>query len=138
MMRLTLVLVTAFSLWGPCGAIGQDDKTKPAFLEAKAPEIAVSTFYLATAKGDVELLKTVDREPTWAKPEVLAKLGSLVIGFRIVARAPMKKGEGVRAGDVYIRTEEFFHGFEKPGKRHFHLRKVGNGWTIINFNVDDD
>ena len=136
MTKVILLAAIAFTLCRPMLAIGQEPKAKAEVFEATTPEIAVSTFYLSAAKNDLELLRTVDREPTWAKPEELAKLGRLIVGFRITARSPMKAGQDVRPDDIYIRTEEYFAGLQKPGKRHFHLRKAGKGWTIVNFNVD--
>jgi len=135
--RLAVVSVIGIVFSTSWNAVGQDTKAKPQVFEAKTPEIAISTFYLSAAKKDLELLKSVDPEPDWATPEELAKVGNLV-GFRIVARSPMKKGGQVKAADVYVRTEDYFLGMEKPGKTHFHLRKVGNRWIIINFNVDEN
>lgn len=136
MMQLIVLATAAFALGGSSAALGQDAKATADQFEAKTPEVAVSTFYLAAAKNDLALLRAVDREPTWAKPDELAKLGRLIVGFRIVARSPMKAGEGVHVDDIYIRTEEYFAAIPKPGKRHFQLRKAGAGWTIVNFNVD--
>jgi len=137
--RLILIAAIAVVVLGsPRNVAAQDSKATPHVFEAKTPEIAISTFYLAAAKKDLGLLKSVDPQPDWATPEELAKLGNLVVGFRIVARSQMKKGEGVRAGDVYVRTEEYFSATDKPGTTHFQLRKVGNKWIIINFNVDEN
>jgi hypothetical protein len=106
--------------------------------EAKRPETAVSTFYLAIAKRDRNLLRSVDPDPAWASDEELAKMAGLIVGFRIVARGPMKSGPGVAPGDMYVRAEEFLSGYPKPGIRHFQLRKTEQGWHILNFNVDND
>jgi hypothetical protein len=138
MTRPTALVLISLSLLYSTWAIGQQIRTKQGLSEAKATEVAVSTFYLAAARGDVELLKTVDPQPVWAKPEVLAKLGNSIVAFRIAARMPMKTGEGVKAGDMYVSTDEYYRGLDKPGKRHFHLRKVGGRWTILNFNIDED
>lgn len=138
MTRLSAIVMISLSLLYSTWAIGQQARTKHGLSEAKAAEVAVSTFYLAAARGDVELLKTVDPQPAWAKPEVLAKLGSSIVAFRVAARMPMKAGDGVKAGDMYVSTEEYYRDLDKPGKRHFHLRKVGGSWTILNFNVDED
>ena len=137
MTRLTALVVIGLSLLYSSWAIGQQVRTKQGPSEAKATEVAVSTFYLAATKGDLELLKTVDPQPVWAKPEVLARFGNSIVGFRIAARMPMKSGDGVKTGDMYVSTEEYYRGMDKPGKRHFHLRKVGGKWTILNFNVDE-
>jgi hypothetical protein len=104
--------------------------------KAGTPEIAVSTYYLAIAKRDIGLISAVDSDPKWASQEVLAKMSTSIVGFRVVAKGPMKKGMGVKEGDAYVRTEEFFAGVNKSGHRHFHLRKIGGAWAIINFNVD--
>ena len=106
--------------------------------QARTPEVAVSTFYLAVAKQDRDLLKRVDRNPVWATNEQIKKMSDAIVAFAIVARGPMKSGDGVKAGDMYVRTTEYFTTTVKPGKRHFQLRNVEGGWTIVNFNVDDD
>jgi hypothetical protein len=125
------------ALGSPWNVAAQDNKPPPHAFEAKTPEIAVSTFYLSAAKKDLDLLKSIDPEPDWATPAELVRFGNLLVGFRIVARGPMK-GERVRAGDVYVRTEEYYVGTQRPGTRHFHLRKVGNKWIMINSNLDEN
>jgi len=106
--------------------------------QARTPEVAVSTFYLAIAKQDRDLLKRVDLDPVWATNEQIKKMSDVIVAFAIVARGPMKSGEGMKAGDMYVRTAEYFSTVAKPGKRHFQLRNVGGGWMIVNFNVDND
>lgn len=102
-----------------------------------SPEAAVGTFYLAIAKRDIALLKSVDPNPTWAKKEEIEKLSKAIVSFRIVGKKRMQSGEGVVAGDMYVGTEEYFEGINKPGKRHFQLRKKAGSWVVVNFNVDE-